>query len=502
MNLAGLSVRDRLRLMVLCFAIAFLGFGAWAWKTLSDFKVGSAQYQRIIEGKDLISDILPPPNYIIESYMVVLQMVDEVEAGSPKAELEEYAKRCQTLEAQYNERYQHWKVTLDDGPIATAKSIDAHQPAEDFYRLVRTQFIPACLEGDLEKASNLVRGPLRKDYQQHRLAVDEVVKLTNQRNAEIEANVASMIQSRIWLSIGAFLLVEVFIAAIGWFVCRETVGPLQRSANRLRQLSRGVVSKITASSEATSNDAMVASGAAEEFSANAQTLAGAVTQFELSIKDISSNASSAVTIAQKAVEAASQTNHTITRLGDSSSEIGNVIKVINSIAEQTNLLALNATIEAARAGEAGKGFAVVANEVKELAKETSKATEDIISRIETIQGDTQDAVQAISRVSDVIAQINESQTAIAGAVDKQTEMTTEISRSISEVATGSGEIAQCVSRVAGTARASGSSGQVLETASQLESMADELTQLVGAATQLASETGGEDFSRHPETTTI
>jgi methyl-accepting chemotaxis protein len=199
----------------------------------------------------------------------------------------------------------------------------------------------------------------------------------------------------------------------------------------------------------TSDQATMASGAAEEVSANSHSLANAVVQFEESIREIASNASHAASVARNAVEVAAQTNTTITRLGESSAEIGSVIKVINSIAEQTNLLALNATIEAARAC---KGFAVVANEVKELAKETSKATEDIISRIGTIRSDTGDAVNAIERVSEIISQINESQSAIAGAVEKQTAMTSEISRNISEVAVGSGEIARSVSAVVDAAK--------------------------------------------------
>jgi methyl-accepting chemotaxis protein len=157
-----------------------------------------------------------------------------------------------------------------------------------------------------------------------------------------------------------------------------------------------------------------------------------------------------------------------------------VIKVINSIASQTNLLALNATIEAARAGEAGKGFAVVANEVKELAKQTSDATEDIIRKIAMIQEDTAEAAEAIQQVTGVIRQINESQNAIASAVEEQSAMTGEISRNISEVAAGSGEIARNITLVAGAAESTsrGTNGTI-RAAADIEELADELLMLVG-----------------------
>ena len=147
-----------------------------------------------------------------------------------------------------------------------------------------------------------------------------------------------------------------------------------------------------------------------------------------------------------------KTNATVAKLGESSAEIGNVIKVITSIAQQTNLLALNATIEAARAGEAGKGFAVVANEVKELAKQTAKATEDISRKIEAIQNDTKGAVEAIAQIGKIINQINDIQNTIASAVEEQTATTGEISRNVAEAAKGSNEIAQNITGVAQAAQ--------------------------------------------------
>ena len=157
-------------------------------------------------------------------------------------------------------------------------------------------------------------------------------------------------------------------------------------------------------------------------------------------------------MATDAVTLAKTTNKTIAKLGESSSEIGKVIKVITSIAEQTNLLALNATIEAARAGEAGKGFAVVANEVKELAKETAKATEDISQKIEAIQDDTKARSKRSQQISTMINQINDISNTIASAVEEQTATANEMSRNVGEAAKGTAEIAQNITAVAQAAQ--------------------------------------------------
>jgi methyl-accepting chemotaxis protein len=210
--------------------------------------------------------------------------------------------------------------------------------------------------------------------------------------------------------------------------------------------------QMVANAEETSAQAGVVSAAAQQVSSNVQTVAAGVEEMSASIREIAKNAQEAAKIAGVGVKASESATETISKLGLSSAEIGKVIKTITSIARQTNLLALNATIEAARAGEAGKGFAVVANEVKELAKETAKATEDISQKIETIQGDTRHAVAAISEINEVITKISDYQTTIATAVEEQTATTNEINRNVSEAAKGSSEIAENIVGVAEAAR--------------------------------------------------
>ena len=263
---------------------------------------------------------------------------------------------------------------------------------------------------------------------------------------------------------------------------RLSIASIAENATALAGASEelsAVSSEMSVNADETSSQANFVSTASQHVSANVQTVATGVDEMNMAIREIAKNASEAARVSQQAVLVANSTNDTISKLGESSSEIGKVVKVITSIAEQTNLLALNATIEAARAGEAGKGFAVVANEVKELAKETAKATEDISQKIVTIQNDTHGAVEAIRQISDVINQINDISNTIASAVEEQTATANEMGRNVSEASKGAGEIAHNITAVASAAQSTNQgANNSQQAAGELSRMAVVLQDLV------------------------
>ncbi len=358
------------------------------------------------------------------------------------------------------------KAALEEGRSGVTSALDyRNQPALSAYRPVTVHRDPAGGRGDVRWA--LV--------------------------SEIDASEVFAPIDRLWrFGLMVFGLTTLGVLGVSTMIARR----LTREARRQAALVGGIVDnthalasaseeltsvsqQMSAAAEQTTAQANLVSAAAEQVSGNARTVSSSIDNLVASIHDIARNAQDAAATARKAVEMATATSATMDALGRSSQEIGAVVKVINTIAEQTNLLALNATIEAARAGEAGKGFAVVANEVKELARETAKATEDIGGRIEGMQGDTARAVAAIAEIGTVIEKIDALQTRIAAAVEEQSVTTSEISRNIGEATTGSGEIAENIVQVAQAAQSTAEGASNTQVSSQeLARMAQALQRLV------------------------
>ncbi|WP_456599763.1 methyl-accepting chemotaxis protein [Blastococcus sp. SYSU DS0616] len=265
-----------------------------------------------------------------------------------------------------------------------------------------------------------------------------------------------------------------------------TVRDIHRCAQDVAASAAGVstVADGLAQRASRSRDqAQGAHGVAAEISSSVSSAAAGAEEMGVSITEIARSAAEAAEVGRQAASLAEQTETTIAALGASSAEIGDVVKVISGVAEQTNLLALNATIEAARAGDAGKGFAVVANEVKELAQEAAKASEEIAQRVQGIQSETTDAVRSISRIAEVVRAINDHQTTIASAVEEQTATTRELSRSVATAAEGAGTVTTTLTTVSRDADDSATDVERARSAAQeLDGLSKELNRLLAVFT--------------------
>jgi len=257
----------------------------------------------------------------------------------------------------------------------------------------------------------------------------------------------------------------------------QTVSGIVQRVGEMSSIVRGAAEAMNASANTSKDESTEAADLSGQMNETMQTVSSATEEMAASIGEISQQVSKSVEIAGRAVAEVNSTDRQITELSKAADEIGSILGIISDIAEQTNLLALNATIEAARAGDAGKGFAVVANEVKSLASQTVKATDQIAQQIATMQASTKGAVQAVSGIGEIVSEIDSISSAIAGAVEEQGAVTQEIARSVSESFQSSTRMSESVNRVAEVSETAGQqAGQLLENAAEMTELSGSLNQ--------------------------
>ena len=531
-SIPRLSISKLLTIGTCISVAALLVFAATSFWVMSRIKVNGPIYRDIVRDKDMIADVLPPPEYVIESYLVAHQAAAAGSRGDAAA-LVQFKERFKKLRAEYDDRHAFWQKELPPGEMKTMLVEDSYKPALEFYRVADEE------KGEKDKAAAAF-ARLDSSYENHRKQIDRLTAFSAKDTAQDEKDTAAYLGRSTWLMAVIGILMTLAIAFVNLYIlravtasfryCREIVTRLSEgdltadvkvsgnggvrsmleslatlTVNLRRMIGRMVeestniavsVSQISIDSRRIARDSAQVAGSSEqvarsseEMAATSADVAGNCEQAAVNSRAIGEVAADGYGLLQTTIERMETTRHemeqtlqVIGKLGHSSERIGQIADMIQDIADQTNLLALNAAIEAARAGDQGRGFAVVADEVRALAERTTKATREIGEMIKTIQSETGQAVSAMQRSAEDVESGARGAEESGAALMRITGQLDEISTEIGQIATATQQQSISTNEVAENITGISTSAAVfLESA---HSMAEKLEQLVAVSEEM------------------
>ena len=475
------KLATKLFFLISAFLATFVAFASLSFSTLNRLRVNGPIYLQIVQGKDLIADILPPPEYIIESYLLTLQLLGEEQPEDILALVE----KGNALKAEYLVRHEVWVRELPPGRMKELLIQQSFEPAQRFFGLRDAEFIPAIQQGDRTRATALAFGALREQYELHRKAIDEVVQLATRQNARIETDAAALIRANVGAMLLVALLGIVGLCALAWFISRSITGPVFQVIRGLTAGADQVTSgagQITQASQRLAEGTTEQASSLEESSAALEEMASMTRQTADNARTADAMMQEAASLVARGVQAMNGMSEAIDRIKASSTETAKIIKTIDEIAFQTNLLALNAAVEAARAGESGKGFAVVAEEVRNLARRSADAARSTADLIDGAQKNADDGVSVATAMAGHLHSIQDSSERISTLIGEIAAAAKEQAQGLEQVNTAVSEMDQAVQRNASAAEESaGAAESLCGQARELDAMVAELIAVVGSA---------------------
>lgn len=454
----------------------------FALTTLNRVKVNGPIYERIVLGKDLVADILPPPEYIIETYLTTLQ----IQLCKDPRQVQALADKCATLEKDYSGRHAFWEQALAAGPLKTALVQESYQPAAEYFSLLKSQYLPAIQSGDTAKAEEAL-AELSDQYTKHLAAINRTVELANEYNVSQEKLARQTVSSGIMsLSVAGLILAVLLIGAS--ILTSSNITKLLRDISQ--QLKNGAEQITSASGQVSESGQTVAMGASKQASALNQ-ISSSLDEMKSSIHHNAENTRQANASATAAKSAAEEGSQAVERMGEairqiksSSEKTAKIIKTIDEIAFQTNLLALNAAVEAARAGEAGKGFAVVAEEVRNLAQRSAEAARNTTEMILQSQQSSEHGVKVSASVAESLAQIKAKVGDATQIISKVSESSKAQADEIESISGSISQINTITQSNASTAEESASASEEMSAeAREMHGLVDTLLQIIGQGEQ-------------------